>query len=530
MTAPAPMAPAIARSPSVSGPAVGHAAPDHPAPQRGAETHRTYDGFSESCSEVVYPRAPAEVAEALRRAAETGRRVVVRGAGLSLDRHSASDELTICTARLDRIAVEPDGETVTAQSGATWGAVLDATAPHGLVPYAMPTAPHITVGGSLATNALSRMSCSQGQEGASVERFEVALMDGTLRRCSRAENRELFFGVIAGLGQLGVITSVTYRLLRRGPAEGGALQVYTHLVKERGTADIERKLSPDPDRPEISAYVAFALDGDGLKQIRCRSHYVTGRPVKPVPLYKGVTRFRKLVELGLQFVPAMAKLFWNIAYRFVLKQSMHCVSELRGYTFFMAPNVWAHRWLARRGRAMKVLEQTYVVPAGALQGFLDTLVAGCHTEGLDPALCDVVWLPADDDFLLSSSRSGGFAVNIAFTGLERAGRAEQVKRLFARWTEDCATMGGQVHLTKNVIGDPATLRAMYGSRLEAFLALKARVDPRGLLGSDFLDRVFGLSRASDAPAGGGAMPGKGTGMAQARLGARLHHRGLSGRR
>ena len=462
--------------------------PPHVAPD--VMTHRTYDGFHVSRAQIVAPRDEAELARALRRASAAGRRVVVRGAGLSLDRHAVGDDLVVLTRHLDRLDLNTVTGTLTVGPGVTWGEVLDATAPHGLVPRSVPTAPDITVGGTLATNALSRFSALHGQESAGVQSLRLMTLDGRLHRCSRVENSDLFWGVIGGLGQLGVVTSVTHRLLRKAPG----VRVATHQVKQDGIDHIEARLSPDPADPESAACVAFALDDDGLKQIRCRSRYVVDAPLRPHQLYNGVTLPRKLLELTMQCVPAMGGRAWSLVYRHVLKPSAHFVDDLRGYSFFMAPNVWARRWLARRGRTMQVMEQTWVVPRGTLQIFLGALADGCRARGLDPALLDAVWLPAEDDVLLSSSVGGGFAVNLAFAQVEKPARAAAGRALFAALTGLCADLGGKVHLTKNVVGDPAILRAMYGERLEAFLALKRRVDPQGLLGSDFFDRVFGLRR------------------------------------
>lgn len=45
------------------------------------------------------------------------------------------------------------------------------------------------------------------------------LADGSIVTCSRGENRDLFYGVIAGLGSLGAFTRIKYRILDlKGPA------------------------------------------------------------------------------------------------------------------------------------------------------------------------------------------------------------------------------------------------------------------------------------------------------------------------
>ncbi len=52
-------------------------------------------------------------------------------------------------------------------------------------------------------------------------------------------------------------------------------------------------------------------------------------------------------------------------------------------------------------------------------------------------------------------------------------------------------VGAKTLLLKHTHGDPQTLRAMHGPMLAKLGALKARVDPKGLLQSRFLTALTG---------------------------------------
>ena len=56
----------------------------------------------------------------------------------------------------------------------------------------------------------------------------------------------------------------------------------------------------------------------------------------------------------------------------------------------------------------------------------------------------------------------------------------------ALWSD----FGGRVYLVKNVHVKPDTLKAMYAEQAEEFFAIKAEVDPDGILRNEFLEKRF----------------------------------------
>lgn len=65
-----------------------------------------------------------------------------------------------------------------------------------------------------------------------------------------------------------------------------------------------------------------------------------------------------------------------------------------------------------------------------------------------------------------------------------------VHAVFERLSQRTAELGGRVHLTKNVFADPALIRERYAETLPAFRALKARLDPAGVLRGGFYERFL----------------------------------------
>jgi|GEM_PF-6383380 len=455
--------------------------------------HHTYDGCHTTTSRVVAPRSEGELVVFLQHNRE--RNIVVRGAGLSLDRHSSSTDLTVSTQHLDHFAIDPEAGTVTAGPGATWGAIQAAAERHNLQPGAMPTAPDITLGGTLSTNALSRLSGVQGQEGAHVLSLRLVTVDGAILHCSPHRNADVFYGVIGGLGQLGIVTEVTHRLL---PIPDGA-RMATHLHHSAGTNSLLDHLRSSDG---VARYVALGLRGGRVEAVCARSHIVQDVPLDPIPVYASAGLARTLLEVAICLLPFVGRTFWRVATAILRWRPWSGVDRLRDFTFFMEPGLRARQLLGRRGIRPRILEQTWVLPGAHLPSFVDALAAACHENALAPALFDVVYLPPTGPVLLASAPDGGYAVNLAFTSVsDRV--LPRVHALFADFTERCAAASGRVHLTKNVIAHPLTVAQMYGPALDAFFVLKRRLDPDNRLGSDFFARTFGPRQApaSDRLAG-----------------------------
>jgi FAD/FMN-containing dehydrogenase len=113
-------------------------------------------------------------------------------------------------------------------------------------------------------------------------------------------------------------------------------------------------------------------------------------------------------------------------------------------------------------------------------------------RGLRPTLHDVLFLPADEPFLLSSTASGaGFAVSYAFETSRRS-TLRKVQEAFSDLADILwERFGGRVHLVKNVFASQQTLAEMYGESAQRFFALKRELDPAGIFRNDFLERTFG---------------------------------------
>ncbi len=482
-----------------------------------------YTGLYEARADVARPGDVDELRELFRYARDRGRRVTIRGGGHSFDAQPINDDLVVSTERLDSIKLL-EGERVRVGPGARWGEIFAATEPQGLVPAVTVTTENATAGGTLSADCLSRFSPAYGKEGKWVESLDLLTTEGELLHCCAPQpearwedltrEQRAFRGVIGGFGYLGAVVSITFRLLWVGASEG-QIGVRTfarsyetfdrlarYLVPETEQTYVEESDPNDPEKLDAIWSAIIPSRGGSKRMLLFTSAFTDKaerqRLIQHRPKLLVRVPFEWLLRVGWT-----SRLLWSLIFRIGFRRDEY-IDDLEGFSFFMDGNARAKRAGKRLGFSMRNIQQTFVVPfdpeggadwqAGhdSLVRWLETAHALLEERGLTPTLHDVLFLPADEPFLLSSTAAGpGFAVSYAFETSRRS-TLREVSEAFSDladllWKE----FGGRVHLVKNVFASKETLAAMYADSAERFFALKRELDPAGILHNEFLERTFG---------------------------------------
>jgi len=163
---------------------------------------------------VFRPTSSADIASLIRWAGSRGLKVAARGQGHSIYGRALTEDgividmnsiSTIRPVLTDRIVVE---------AGATWRSVLEATLAQGLTPPVLTNYLGLSIGGTIAVGGIGARSSRHGMQTDQIIELGVITGDGNELTCSATSNPDLFNGVRAGLGQCGIITQVTLRLVR----------------------------------------------------------------------------------------------------------------------------------------------------------------------------------------------------------------------------------------------------------------------------------------------------------------------------
>jgi decaprenylphospho-beta-D-ribofuranose 2-oxidase len=482
-----------------------------------------YSSLYHTNPRIYYPESVAELQSIFSYAKDNPGKLTLRAGGHSFDSQSLGETLVVSMKSFNEIGeVQPDN-TLTVGAGATWGSILAMLEQQGFIPAVTVTTAHATAGGTLAGDCLSRFSPAYGKEGTWIRSFELLTIGGQLLTCVRPQpnvawpnlrrEEQAFCGVISGLGYLGAVLEITYQLpppLQPTPKRIG---VKTWVTKHKSFSGLAHDLVPAAQTmsSEVSSFSdegkhdalyssLYASRRGGLRRaIVFKSSITTSTKRRPMLIFriKGLRRLLGEVLVRTRLCNPAWRLFYLI-----LRESKPYVDDLDEYTFFMDGNVRVKQLGKNLGLPMHTIQQTFVVPFDVEEEGWDVgrdrliewlehshAVFGKHK--VVPSLWDVLYLPKDEDFLLSATTErAGFAVSCAF---ERSNSKyiERVKQAFTELADDLwQTYKGRVYLVKNVHVTRKTLAAMYGQDAVRFFELKAAMDPHCVLYNEFLERTF----------------------------------------
>ncbi|MEU7242333.1 D-arabinono-1,4-lactone oxidase [Streptomyces sparsogenes] len=412
----------------------------------------------------IAPSSTAELAEAVRRAAEEGLRVKAVGTGHSFTAAAATDGLLIRPERLAGVReIDREAGTVTVAAGTPLWQLNQTLAAHGLSLTNMGDIMEQTVAGATATgtHGTGRASASIA---AQIRRLELVTADGSVLRCSDRENPEVFSAARIGLGALGVVSAITFAVepeflltAREEPMPFDRVMAeFDQLVAENehfefywfphtsncNTKRNNRTSGPASPLGRVSGWVDDELLSNGVFQVAC----AVGRAVPAT-----IPGIAKISSRALS-----ARTYTDIPYK-----------------VFTSP------------RRVRFVEMEYAVPREAAVAALRELKATVERSGLKVGFpVEVRTAPADDIPL--STASGRDTAYIAV----HLYRGTPHRAYFTAAEQIMTAHGGRPHWGKLHSRDAAYLAGVY-PRFGEFTAVRDRLDPDRLFGNDYLRRVLG---------------------------------------
>ncbi|WP_037897200.1 FAD-binding oxidoreductase [Streptomyces sp. NRRL S-920] len=178
-------------------------------------------GFVTRPDLVVGATSAEDVVAAVSYAAGQGLPVGVQATGHGLPGASEGGVL-ISTRRMDTVRVDADARTVTVGAGARWGQVVEAAAPHGLAPL-NGSAPGVGVVSYTLGGGLPILAREFGYAADHVRSLDVVTADGAPRHVTADSAPELFWGLLGGGANLGVVTELEIGLVPVARLYGGSL-------------------------------------------------------------------------------------------------------------------------------------------------------------------------------------------------------------------------------------------------------------------------------------------------------------------
>jgi decaprenylphospho-beta-D-ribofuranose 2-oxidase len=421
-----------------------------------------------------------------------------RGSGRSYgDPALLADGLVVDLTRLSRVTDwDPATGIVEVEPGVTIEQLWRHTLPDGYWPAVVPGTMRPTLGGCLAMNVHGKNNFRVGSIGEHVLDFDLVTSDGRIIHCSRSENSDVFHAAISGLGLLGAIVRIR---LQQKHVDSGLLRVRAFSAPSLdGMFDIFEQRLRTADY--LVGWVDCLASGRGLGRglIHDANHLARDEdPFGPESLQIEQQILPSSV-LGVpkSFLPWLMRPFFNNFGVRLINAAKYHASRIFGHDgapFFQSHVGFAFLfdyipgWELAYGPGGLVQVQVFAPAAVAKQVFRQ-VIERSQAQGL-PAYLGVMKRHRPDPFLLTHALDG---YSLALDYRVTSGNRSRLRALFRVLTDLVLDCGGKFYFAKDsVMTSEDTLRAYGADVLGRFFALKARLDPDGILESELGRRVFG---------------------------------------
>lgn len=179
-------------------------------------------GFTQRPAIVFGAESADDVVAAVSYAAQAGLPIGVQATGHGLPGASEGGVL-ISTRRMDSVRIDVEARTVTVGAGVRWGQVVAAAAAHGLAPL-NGSAPGVGAVSYTLGGGLGLLAREFGYAADHVRWLDVVTADGRLRHVTAEAEPELFWGLLGGGANLGVVTALEIGLVPVERVYGGAIE------------------------------------------------------------------------------------------------------------------------------------------------------------------------------------------------------------------------------------------------------------------------------------------------------------------
>lgn len=433
---------------------------------------------------VVQPRSIGDIRSALRATAEAGQPVAICGARHAMGAQQfGTGALLLDTSHFDRVvAFDATRGLIEVEAGMRWPALHDwlrdaqgRAAPAWTFRQKQTGADALSIGGCLSANVHGR-GLDLPPFVSEVESFTLVDARGEVRRCSRAENADLFRLAIGGYGLFGVIATVTLRLVLRRKLR----RIVEILDAEGVMAAFDARIAAGFAYGDFQ----FATDPASGRFLR-RGVFSCYEPVSdatPIPAGQrelSAEDWKRLVTLAhtdkraafehysRHYLATSGQVYWSDTHQ----MSVYLDDYHRD----------VDRTLGHRGS--EVITELYV-PRARLADFMAAAAADLRRERVDVIYGTVRLIRRDAETFLPWAREDFacviFNLHVRHDPAGQAHAADAFRRLI----DMAIARGGSYYLTYHRHATRAQVEACY-PRFREFLALKLRHDPAERFQSDW---------------------------------------------
>jgi decaprenylphospho-beta-D-ribofuranose 2-oxidase len=420
---------------------------------------------------VRAPRSEEEVVDQLA----SGEAMIARGLGRSYgDAAQLSGGVVLANQGLSHIGPVVDG-VVTVGAGTSIDELLSSTLPQGWFVPVTPGTRRVTIGGAVAADVHGKNHHLDGSFANHVRSMRLVTPEGTLR-VSPSEEPELFWATMGAMGLTGVVTSVELDLI--------AVETNQMVVDTDRFADLESVMTEmrlrDGDYRYSVAWVDCMTSGARMgRSILTRAHHATSDDIEhprlepPRPARLSIPFYPPNGVLNVWSVRAFNELWYHHAPRreagaFVpLGTFFHPLDGVRDW----------NRLYGKRG----FVQYQFCVPEESADTIADVIGRLARSKVASFLAVLKRFGPANPAPLSFPMAGWTLALDLPVGSQTLPSLLDELDRIVVE-------ANGRVYLAKDSRLRPEYVPLMY-PRMNEFLQVKSRVDPRNQLKSDLARRL-----------------------------------------
>ncbi|MGB9701761.1 MAG: FAD-binding protein [Candidatus Kapaibacteriota bacterium] len=347
------------------------------------------------------------------------------------------------------------------QSGVSLADILKIIVPKGWFLPVTPGTKYITIAGAVASDVHGKNHHKDGTFGNFVLQIKLILPNSEIITCSRSENPDIFFAAIGGMGLIGIILEVTFKLKKISS---------TKIIQKTIKANSLDALFEFFEKYSNYTYSVSWLDtvsknekiGRGLLYLGEHSENINNlentfpTPKLSIPFY-----FPNFT-LNSYTLKTFNTLYYNKEFTEEKNFELH-------YNNFFYPldsiNNW-NRIYGKRGFA----QYQFVIPKFNAINIIKNILKIMQEYGQYSFLTVLKQFGKENDFFLSFPMEG-YTLAMDFSLNQKS------LEMFKIFDKIILENGGRLYLTKDSRMDSHFFKKTYANKLTKFLEIKEKVDP-----------------------------------------------------
>lgn len=402
---------------------------------------------------------------------------VARGAGRSYGDSAIARDVLSSEKLSKSLNFDEQTGVYVCQAGRLLFDVLNEIVPRGYFLPVTPGTKFVSVGGAIAADVHGKNHHIHGCFSNYLNWFTILLADGTILKCSKSENKDLFWATCGGMGLTGVILEASFNLL---PIQSS--KIVNRTVKCANLNEAISCLNENQNSTYSVAWVDAVSTGNqfGRALVHLGEHALSDKePTSSLAQYQfNRPKFGVPFNLPNWFLnPLLGKVFNAAYYGKVKAKESTAIVDLDNYFY---PLDRLNNWNRLYGKYGFVQYQVVIPTQNAEEGIQRILEM--VSESKDKPFLVVLKVFGEENAGWLSFPKSGLQLAMDFK------RTDSSLVLFDELDELVESFGGRFYLAKDARATRSFFESGY-SRLEAFKTLLASIRGNGKFRSLQSDRL-----------------------------------------